>query len=92
MPQIHRAGDHSVGLVSRSNMDNQQAETLKKYSTENQSVRQCNVVAVSVGALGIDGSCGTSIEECFKESDIEKVLRGVHFCLFHVTRPTHHGG
>ena len=92
MPQIHRAGDHSVGLVSLSNMDNQQAETSKKYSTENQSVRQCDVCRVSVGALGIDGSRGTSIEECFKESDIEKVLRGVHFCLFHVTRPTHHGG
>src|ERR1700675_3176637 len=26
---------HSVGLVSLSNMDNQQAETLEKYSTEN---------------------------------------------------------
>jgi hypothetical protein len=43
MPQIHRAGKHSVGLVSLSNMDNQQAETLEKYSTENPGAGQRDV-------------------------------------------------
>jgi hypothetical protein len=43
MPQIHRAGKHSVGLVSLSNMDNQQAETLEKYNTENPGAGECDV-------------------------------------------------
>lgn len=51
MPQIHRAGKHSVGLVSLSNMDNQQAETLEKYSTENPGAGQCDVRFGTVSAL-----------------------------------------
>ena len=43
MPQIHRDGTHSVGLVSLSNMDNQPAETLEKYSTENPGARYRDV-------------------------------------------------
>ena len=43
MPQIHRDGTHSVGLVSLSNMDNQPAETLEKYNTENPGVSQGDV-------------------------------------------------
>jgi hypothetical protein len=43
MPQIHRGGTHSVGLVSLSNMDNQPAETCKKYSTENPAFWRCDV-------------------------------------------------
>ena len=43
MPQIHRDGTHSVGLVSLSNMDNQPAETLEKYNTENPGVGQGDV-------------------------------------------------
>src|ERR1700680_720763 len=34
---------HSVGLVSPSNMDNQQAETFEKYSTENRGFGQGDV-------------------------------------------------
>jgi hypothetical protein len=43
MPQIHRAGKHSVGLVSLNNMDNQPAETFEEYSTENPGARQRDV-------------------------------------------------
>jgi hypothetical protein len=53
MPQIHRAGNHSVGLVSL-NLDNQQAKTLEKYSTENRGASQRDVREVSVRALRPD--------------------------------------
>jgi hypothetical protein len=55
MPQIHRDGTHSVGLVSLSNMDNQPAETLEKYNTENPGARHGDVRLVPVRVLSIDG-------------------------------------
>jgi hypothetical protein len=51
MPQIHRDGTHSVGLVSLSNMDNQPAETLEKYNTENVGVSQGDVRLLPVPVL-----------------------------------------
>jgi hypothetical protein len=68
MPQIHRDGTHSVGLVSLSNMDNQPAETLEKYNTENPGAGQGDVRLVPVRAFG-DNSfytiAGKSIEKWF---------------------------
>ena len=46
------------GFGEPSNMDNQQAETLEKYSTENRSGSQCDVrFGYLFGHLGIAGFC-----------------------------------